>query len=82
MFQAARSERPGRHRQLHPAVLLLLFMFRVFEINLQKGQGGSVTAYPLTAPEVMPATICRLKKIYRIRGGIVISRMSMNSRLY
>ena len=37
---------------------------------------------PLTAPLVRPATICRLKKMYMTSGGIVISRMSMNSRLY
>ena len=36
---------------------------------------------PLTAPLVMPATICRLKKMYMISGGIVTSRMYMNSRL-
>ena len=34
------------------------------------------------APEVMPATICRLKNMNMISGGMVISRMSMNSRLY
>ena len=37
---------------------------------------------PLTAPLVMPATICRLKKMYMTSGGIVISRMSMNSRFH
>ena len=30
---------------------------------------------------VMPATICRLKKMYMISGGMVVSRMYMNSRL-
>ncbi len=30
----------------------------------------------------MPATICRLKKMYMISGGMVISRMFVNSRLY
>ncbi len=36
---------------------------------------------PLTAPDVMPATIWRWKKMYMISGGIVISRMFANSRL-
>ena len=30
----------------------------------------------------MPATICRLKKMYMISGGMVISRMSVNSRFH
>ena len=38
-------------------------------------------AYPFTAPAVMPATIWRLKKMNTISGGIVTSRMFMNSRL-
>lgn len=40
------------------------------------------SAHPLTAPAVMPATICRWKAIYARSGGIVMSRMFMNSRLY
>src|SRR4051812_23732934 len=43
--------------------------------------GHCTPRQPLTAPEVMPATICRLKNRYMISGGIVISRMSMNSRV-
>ncbi len=38
--------------------------------------------HPLIAPDVMPATIWRLKNRNMISGGIVISRMFMNSRLY
>ena len=34
------------------------------------------------APEVMPATIWRLKKMYMISGGIVMSRMSVKSRFH
>ena len=37
---------------------------------------------PFTAPAVMPATIFRLKKMNMISGGMVISTMFMNSRLY
>jgi hypothetical protein len=37
-------------------------------------------AQPLMAPEVMPATIWRLKKTYMTSGGIVMSRMFVNSR--
>ena len=36
---------------------------------------------PLTEPAVMPETIWRWKNMKRISGGIVTSRMSMNSRL-
>jgi hypothetical protein len=39
-------------------------------------------AQPFTAPEVSPSTICRLKKMYMISGGIVMSRMSVNSRFH
>lgn len=42
---------------------------------------GERAHYPFTAPLVMPATICRLKKMNMTSGGIVMSRMSMNSRL-
>ncbi len=35
----------------------------------------------MIAPLVIPATICRLKKMYMTRGGTVIRRMSMKSRL-
>ena len=41
-----------------------------------------VSGYPLTAPEVMPATICRLKMMYKTRTGIVISKMLVNSRFH
>ena len=37
---------------------------------------------PLTEPAVMPETIWRWKNMKRISGGMVTSRMSMNSRLY
>ncbi len=37
---------------------------------------------PLTAPEVIPATICRLKKMYITSGGIVINKMLVNSRFH
>ena len=40
-----------------------------------------VGAHPFTAPEVMPATIWRWKKMYMISGGIVMSSTSANSRL-
>ena len=36
----------------------------------------------MTAPAVRPATICRLKKMYLMSTGAVISRMSANSRWY
>ena len=36
----------------------------------------------MTAPDVMPATILRLKKMKRTSGGMVTSTMSMKSRLY
>src|SRR5690242_12226455 len=49
------------------------------EIRLRSASKG---AQPLTAPDVIPATICRLKNRNMISGGIVISRMFMNSRLY
>lgn len=38
-------------------------------------------AQPFTAPEVIPATIWRLKKMNMMSGGMVMSRMSMKSRL-
>ena len=38
--------------------------------------------YPFTAPAVSPSTILRLKNMNMISGGIVISRMSANSRWY
>jgi hypothetical protein len=43
-------------------------------------QSGHVD-YPLTAPAVIPATICRLKNRKTISGGMVISRMLVKSRL-
>ena len=41
-----------------------------------------VRVHPFTAPEVMPATICRWKRMYMISGGIVMSSTSAKSRLY
>ena len=38
--------------------------------------------YPFTAPAVRPSTIRRLKNMNMISGGIVINRMSANSRWY
>ena len=42
---------------------------------------AAIGSQPLTAPAVMPETIWRWKNMNMISGGIVISRMSMNSRL-
>ncbi|SMH44521.1 hypothetical protein SAMN06295885_2373 [Rathayibacter oskolensis] len=42
----------------------------------------SARVQPLTAPEVIPATIWRLKKMYITSGGIVISSTSMKSRFH
>ena len=36
--------------------------------------------HPFTAPDVMPATIWRWKKMYMISGGIVMSSTFANSR--
>lgn len=36
----------------------------------------------MTAPLVMPATICFWKKMYMISGGIVMSRMLVKSRFH
>jgi hypothetical protein len=38
--------------------------------------------YPLTAPAVIPATICLLKNINRIRGGMEIRTTSAKSRFH
>src|SRR5690349_10165916 len=38
--------------------------------------------YPLIAPDVSPATICRLKNTYMTSGGMVMSRMAMKSRCH
>jgi YD repeat-containing protein len=39
------------------------------------------TLYPLTPPAVIPATICRFRKMKTSKGGIVMRRMFMNKRL-
>lgn len=41
---------------------------------------NSRSAHPFTAPEVIPVTICLLKKMYMMSGGIVIRTMFVNSR--
>lgn len=38
--------------------------------------------YPLTAPEVRPATIWRLNAMYISSGGMVMSRMFMKRRFH
>ncbi len=48
-------------------------------VDSEASRGGVL--HPLTAPAVMPATIWRLKNTYMINGGMVISRMLVNSRL-
>jgi hypothetical protein len=40
------------------------------------------SAYPFTAPDVMPATICRLKTMYNTSTGMVINKMSVKSRCH
>ena len=50
--------------------------------RIPRSSGDARRVSPLTAPLVMPATICRLKKMYMISGGIVMSRMSVNSRFH
>lgn len=56
-------------------------------VEREEFDGGSGTAWlpdgsaqPLTAPDVMPATIWRLKKMYITSGGMVMSSTSMKSR--
>ena len=48
---------------------------------IHSGVRGS-SSQPLIAPEVKPATICRLKKMYRSSIGMVITRMFMKSRFH
>lgn len=43
--------------------------------------GDSPDDQPLTAPAVIPLTICLLKKMNITKGGIVIKRMFINKRL-
>lgn len=38
--------------------------------------------HPLIAPEVMPATICLLKKMNMMSGGMVISSTFVKSRFH
>ena len=46
------------------------------------GDRFSVCMSALDRAAVMPATICRLKKMYMTSGGMVISKMSVNSRFH
>lgn len=50
--------------------------------QLIPGEVALLSRQPLTAPDVMPDTICLLKITNMISGGMVMSRTSMNSRLY
>ena len=41
-----------------------------------------MSGYPLTEPDVMPATISRSKKMHMISIGVVMCKMFVNNRFH